>query len=168
MQCLVACEWLVSRTAQDVLCLNSLVCNWRWLEVQEHNGWHCYVTVRGECIKAFLGVCYWLYGVQSKQKLKGRVDSVLTFLDPQILHREKETQCLLSWTPVSPVLTGCLSWESAACAQGEKEQEEQGRGTRKKTEGGREETLYPLCQTPPLLTPKGNPPTAMPLSSPWQ
>ncbi len=163
MQCLV-CEGIVSEAARNVLCLNLLVCNRRWLEVQEQNGWQCHITGRGESTRAWHRVCDC---VLSKQKVIGPVDSVLPPLFPQILDGEQEKQCPLTWTPVSPVLTGCLSWESAACARGEKEEleeeeEEQGRRTREKTEGGRGETFYPLCLTPPLEALKGNPPTAMP------
>lgn len=81
--------------------------------------------------------------------------------------KDKRKRCPLTWTPVSPVWTGCLSWESAACAQGESE-DARGRETEKKTEGGREETFYPRCLTTPPPAPKANLPTATPRSSPWQ
>lgn len=108
------------------------------------------------------------YYSQSKQKVKRRADPVLSLLILQTLDGEKKQtkteKCPLTWTPVLPVLTGCPNWESAVCALGKREEEEEeGRRTRKKTEGGRKETFYPQCRTPPLLTVKGNPLTAMPL-----
>lgn len=119
------------------------------------------------------GNLLWHFPILFKSKVNKRVrrhvDPVPPLLIPQTLDREIERQCPLTWTPASPVLTGCLSWESAACARGKREEEEEeGRGRRRKTEGGRGETSYPLCRTPPLQTLKGNLLTATPLSLPWQ
>lgn len=103
-----------------------------------------------------------------QEGVKERSGAMFTVLIPQIKGEDKRKQCPRTWTPVLPAWTGCPSWESAACARGESE-DTQARGTEKKTEGGREETFYPWCLTPPPPpAPKANLPTATPRSSPWQ
>lgn len=147
------------QTVQDVWC--------------ESDAWTCTSTladiVRGVKKKQQLSSRISHIFNKRKRSVEERSDAMFAVLIPQIKGENKRTQCLQTWTPASPVWTGCLSWESAACARGESE-DARARGTEKKTEGGRGETLSPWCLTPPPPppAPKANLRTATPRSSPWQ